>query len=122
MHTGVLSLIYTRTRLARWCRYDDAIRGVQCLATSRWYHSFREQGVIPHSTRRIMHFRDPKAYAAFTWWMVVGAKDPVNTRGRSCFIAAVRCVNGPSIAYRAYADAGESYTCECPTALAISII
>lgn len=78
---------------------DDAIREVQCLATSRDGIHFEKQGVILTPPEGIMHFRDPKVWReADTWWMVVGAKIQA-TRGRSCFIAAVRCVNGPSIAY-----------------------
>ena len=120
---GVLSLIYTGHVWLDGVGNDDAIREVQCLATSRDGIHFEKQGVILTPPEGIMHFRDPKCGVKRHMVMVVGAKDPGNT-GRSCFIAAVRCVNGPSIAYwptlmRVKAICGNVRTF---SALAISII
>ena len=78
---------------------DDAIREITMSGYQPGWYSFRKQGVILTPPEGIMHFRDPKVWReADTRWMVVGAKDRA-TQDRSCFIAAVHCVNGLSIAY-----------------------
>ncbi|EGK7611317.1 glycoside hydrolase family 32 protein, partial [Escherichia coli] len=57
---GVLSLIYTGHVWLDGAGNDDAIREVQCLATSRDGIHFEKQGVILTPPEGIMHFRDPK--------------------------------------------------------------
>ena len=67
---GVLSLIYTGHVWLDGAGNDDAIREVQCLATSRDGIHFEKQGVILTPPEGIMHFRDPKVWReADTWWM-----------------------------------------------------
>ncbi len=88
---GVLSLIYTGTSGSMVQVMTMQFAKYNVWLQSGWY-SFRETGCDPHSTRRLMHFRDPKVWReADTWWMVVGRKTQA-TRGRSCFIAAVHYV------------------------------
>ncbi len=108
--TGVFQVVLSMTMVSSRFYYtghvwldgagnDDAIREVQCLATSRDGIHFEKQGVILTPPEGIMHFRDPKVWReADTWWMVVRRKDPGDA-GQILLIAAVHCVNGPSIAY-----------------------
>ena len=111
---GVLSLIYTGHVWLDGAGNDDAIREVQCLATSRDGIHFEKQGVILTPPEGIMHFRDPKVWReADTWWMVVGAKDPGNT-GQILLYRGSSLREWTFDRVLAHADAGESYMWECP--------
>ncbi|ELI8661114.1 sucrose-6-phosphate hydrolase [Escherichia coli] len=111
---GVLSLIYTGHVWLDGAGNDDAIREVQCLATSRDGIHFEKQGVILTPPEGIMHFRDPKVWReADTWWMVVGAKDLGNT-GQILLYRGSSLREWAFDRVLAHADAGESYMWECP--------
>lgn len=111
---GVLSLIYTGHTWLAGEGNDDAIREVQCLATSRDGIHFEKQGVVLTPPEGIMHFRDPKVWReANTWWMVVGAKDPGNT-GQILLYRGESLREWTFDRVLAHANAGESYMWECP--------
>lgn len=111
---GVLSLIYTGHTWLAGEGNDDAIREVQCLATSRDGIHFEKQGVVLTPPEGIMHFRDPKVWReANSWWMVVGAKDPGNT-GQILLYRGASLREWTFDRVLAHANAGESYMWECP--------
>lgn len=111
---GVLSLIYTGHVWLDGVGNDDAVREVQCLATSEDGIHFRKQGVVLTPPPGIMHFRDPKVwYQSGSWWMVIGAKAPGNI-GQTLLYRGASLREWTFERVLAQAGSGEGYMWECP--------
>lgn len=72
---GELALIYTGHTWLAGFKNDDAVKEVQCLATSQDGIHFKKHGIIIEPPEGIMHFRDPKVWKQEgNWYMVVGVR------------------------------------------------
>lgn len=111
---GLLTLIYTGHVWLDKPGNDDAVKEVQCLATSNDGINFIKHGPIVEAPQGISHFRDPKVWKQDNeWFMVVGARSP-NDIGLVLLYRSLDLRHWQYEGVLAESQPGFSYMWECP--------